>query len=174
MVENIAIVGLDREQSYETAKLLASELDMHFLDTIELFEFDNIPRTLSDMIKEYGLLYFRKKEKGALKYASEFSQTLIHCESGMAMRKANFDNLKTNCLVIYLHNSASVVERKIKSKKYKTIEEAKLFKISLDQIKNRIANLKKYSDIIVDAKNKSTLKLASEVLRKIKEFYGVN
>lgn len=174
MVENIAIIGLDREQSYETAKLLASELDMHFLDTIELFEFDNIPRTLSDMIKEYGLLYFRKKEKGALKYASEFSQTIIHCESGMAMRKANFSSLKENCLIIYLHNSASVIERKLKAKKYKTTEEAKLFKIGIGQIKNRITNLKNNSDIIIDAKNKSTLKLASESLRKIKEFYGVN
>ena len=174
MVENIAIIGLNRDQSYEVAKLLASELDMHFLDTIELFEFDNIPRTLSDMIREYGLLYFRKKEKGTLKYASEFSQTIIHCESGMAMRKVNFESLKKNCLVIYLHNSPSVVERKLKAKKFETLEQARIFKISAEQIKNRIANLKKYSDIIVDAKGKSDLKLSSEILRKIKDFYGIN
>ena len=100
MVENIAIIGIDRQQAYETAKLLASELEMHFLDTIELFEFDNVPRTLSDMIKEYGLRYFRKKEKGTLKYASEFNQTVINCESGMAMKKKNFESLRQNCLSI--------------------------------------------------------------------------
>ena len=57
MVQNIAIVGLNRSQAYEVGKLLAEELDMHFFDCLELFEFDNIPRTFPMMLEEFGEKY---------------------------------------------------------------------------------------------------------------------
>ena len=40
MVQNIAIIGLDRDVAYEVSKMVANQLEMHFLDTIDLFEFD--------------------------------------------------------------------------------------------------------------------------------------
>ena len=82
MVSNIAIIGLNRKMSRKVSELLSEELQMHFLDTIELFEFDNIPRTLSDIIRENGLRYFREKEKSLTGYASGFENTVIHAESG--------------------------------------------------------------------------------------------
>ena len=125
------------------------------------------------MIKEYGLLYFRKKEKGTLKYAAGFSQTVINCESGMAMRKLNFERLSKNCLIIYLHQSVSVINKKLNAKKYQTPELKKFYNVGIEKLNHRIKNLKKYSNIQIDAKGKSSLKLCSEIIRNIKEYYNV-
>lgn len=174
MVQNIAIVGLNRKQSYEIAKLLAEELDMHFFDCLELFEFDNIPRSFPTMLKAYGEKYYRKKEKGMLKYVAGFCETVIHLESGMAELKTNIKAVKENCLLIYLHVPASKVKCKLDREKYDTKEEKKFFNIPPARIDERIENLKKGADIVILASSGSALKLTSEILRQIKAYYQVN
>lgn len=173
MVQNIAIVGLNRKQSYEVAKLLAEELDMHFFDCLELFEFDNIPRTLPVMLEEYGEKYYRKKEKGIIKYASGFSETVINLEGGMAELKTNFKSIKQNCLLIYLHVPASKIKSKLSREDYKSKQEKRFFDISMSRLSKRITNLKAGADIIVPASSGSALKLTSEVLRSIKAYYSI-
>ena len=101
MVQNIAIVGLNRTKVYEVAKLLAEQLDMHFFDSLELFEFDNIPRNLSQMLEEYGEEYYRKKEKGMIGYVSGFTNCVINLESGMAESVVNFNQIKETSILIY-------------------------------------------------------------------------
>ncbi len=173
MVENIAIVGLNREQSYEVAKQVATQLDMYFFDSLELFEFDNIPRTLSQMLEEYGEAYFRKKEKSILKYACNFSETVIHLESGMANDMNNFKTVKSNCLLIYIHQSSTKIKAQITKTQYKTKELRKMFDITKVQIDKRIERLKKEADIVVDASRGSDMKIASDILRSIKNYYNV-
>lgn len=170
MVQNIAVVGLVREQAYEVSKLLAEELEMHFFDCIELFEFDNAPRNLTIMLRELGEKYYRKKEKGALKYASEFVNTVINLEAGMACRE-NFKTIKENCLFIYLHVPQGQVKKKLSGGKYRSIEEKKFFDVPPSKIKERIEKYKKNADIIIPASKGSALKISSEALRKIRAFY---
>ncbi len=172
MVNNIAVVGLERDRAYEVTKVLSTMLDMHFFDCIELFEFDNIPRSLATMLSEYGEKYYRETEKGMLKYASGFEETIINLESGMAC-KENFATIKKNCLLVYLHSPASKVEKYLSKKKYPSKEEKKFFDVPLEKIKKRIEAYKQNADIMVKASSGSALKIASEVLRKIKEFYKV-
>ena len=173
MVQNIAIVGLNRSQAYEVGKLLAEELDMHFFDCLELFEFDNIPRTFSEMLEGFGEKYYRKKEKGMVKYASGFNECVINFEGGIAENASNFDTIKDNCLLIYLHQSASYVKKKLDKVKYKSKHEEKFYNISIERISERIKELKAKADIVVPAMQGSPLKITSEILRKIKAYYNV-
>lgn len=171
MIENIAVVGLCREQAYEVGKMLAVELDMHFFDCIELFEFDNVPRNLTIMLRDLGEKYYRQKEKGMLKYVSGFNETVINLEAGMCS-KENFKTIKSNCLLVYLHSPLSVVRKRLAKAKYRSKEEKKFFCISDEKIEKRIMKYKANADIIVQATHGSALKLSSEVLRKIKAFYN--
>lgn len=170
MIQNIAIVGLNREKAYEVAKLLATELDMHFFDSLELFEFDNIPRTFSQMLKDYGESYYRKKEKGMIGYVSDFTNCVINLESGMAENIENIKQIKETSLLIYIHMPASMIEKKLIRKKYATKEEQEFFNVDINRIKERIKALKKNSDIMVIDEG-SELKVSSQTLRKIKEYY---
>jgi len=171
MIQNLAIVGLDRKQSYEIAKLLAQELDLYFFDCLELFEFDNIPRTFKVMLEDYGQSYFRKKEKSIIGYASSFNNCVINLESGMAENNSNFTKIKKNCLLIYIHSPASVIHRKLQTRKYNSEVEKKFYNISPVKIQKRIKSLKENSDIIVNASFGSSLKIVSEILRKINIYY---
>ena len=173
MVQNIAIVGLNRSQSYEVGKQLAEELDMHFFDCLELFEFDNIPRTFNVMLKEFGEQYYRQKEKGMLKYVSGFNECVINLEGGFSEKQINFETIKENCLLIYLHVPASVVKKKNEKTKYKAEQEKQFFDVSVEKINARIKALKDNADIVVPASQGSSLKICSEILRKIKEYYNV-
>jgi len=170
MVENIAIVGLDRRRSYEIAKMLASELEMQFLDTIELFEFDNAPRTLSVMLNEFGLNYFRKKEKGAIGYAAEFSNTVIHLESGMAENQANFESLKQTCLLIYIHKPTTQIKQCLENQKYDDDILSKFYNVSINKLRSRAKELKQKSQIVITDSQQSSLKIVSEILREIKKY----
>lgn len=173
MVQNIAIVGLNRSQAYEVGKLLAEELDMHFFDCLELFEFDNIPRTFPMMLEEFGEKYYREKEKGMLKYASGFNECIINLECGFADNKSNFGTIKENCLLVYLHIPASKIKKKIEKTKYNTEQEKKFFDVSIETVNARIKALKEGADILVTAQNGSVLKLCSDILRGIKAYYNV-
>ena len=173
MVQNIAIVGLNRSQAYEVGKLLAEELDMHFFDCLELFEFDNIPRTFPMMLEEFGEKYYRQKEKGMLKYAAGFNECIINLECGVAESKSKLETVKSNCLLIYLHAPASKIKKKIEKVKYATKYEKKFFDVSLEKVNARIKALKEEADIVVPAIQGSALKLCSEILRKIKAYYNV-
>lgn len=173
MVQNIAIVGLNRSQSYEVGKQLAEELDMHFFDCLELFEFDNIPRSFETMLEEFGEKYYRQKEKGMLKYASGFNECIINLECGIADSKSKFDIIKSNCLLIYLHSPASKIKKKLEKAKYTNKYLKKFYNVSIDKVNARIKALKENADIIVPAVQGSSLKICSEILRKIKAYYNV-
>ena len=171
MVSNIVIVSLNREISRQVGEILAEELEMHFLDTIELFEFDNIPRSLSDILKENGEKYFREKEKSLTGYASGFENTVINIESGCCLVAKNIKKLKENCLVIYLHFPPNTIKKYLDKKNYETEELKKFYNITLKKIERRAEILSDKADIRISASNKSFLKLSSEVLRAINAYY---
>lgn len=173
MVQNIAIIGMNRDVAYEVSKLVASQLDMHFMDTIDLFEFDNHPRTLSDMLKQFGLRYFREKEKGTIKYVAGFTNSVINIESGMSVFKNNFKMLKTTSLVIYLKQDIKELEYILAGKKYPDRYVKDFYCLTETNLLNRDDQLSKNADIVVKIYNESVFKIASEVIRQIKLFYGV-
>ena len=173
MVQNIAIIGLDRDISREVASLVANELEMHFMDTIDLFEFDNKPRDLSEMLKVFGVRHFRKKEKGTIKYVSSFNQTVINFESGSASCKENLKTIKENCLIVYLKKRKPSLIRDLKKKNYASVYLKRFYLLTDNAIKRRNDNLVKYADIVINVDNQSVFKITSELIRQIKAFYGV-
>ena len=171
MVQNIAVVGLVRKQAYEVSKILARELDMLFFDCVELFEFDNVPRNLTKMLTEFGERYYRTKEKGMLRYVSEFFNTVINLEAGMAS-KENFKTLKTSCLLVYVHSPLAVVKKKLEAQKYSSKKEKNFYCVSEKKILSRTEKYNKNADIVVSGSG-SAAKIVAEIIRKIKELYFV-
>ena len=171
MVSNIVILSMNRDVSRKVAEMLSEELQMHFLDTIELFEFDNIPHSFSEILEMNGESYFRKKEKGLLGYVCGFENTVIHAESGCVLSPENIKAMKENCLVIYLHLYPSNIKKYLGKKEYESNSLKLFYDIGEDAIKQRVKILKKDANIQVDANKKSFLKTTSDVLRAINEYY---
>lgn len=171
MISNIVVLGINRGATRQVAEMLSEQLQMHFVDTLELFEFDNIPRSLSDILREQGEAYFRKKEKSLNGYVSEFENTVIHAESGSVLNSKKIKEFKKNCLIVYIHYSASKVQKLLKSSEYKTKELKKFFNISLERINRRVELLKKHADISINGNGKSAFKITAETLRAIDDYF---
>lgn len=176
MVQNIAIVSFKSGQAYNVAKVLAGQLDMSFLDTVELFEFDNAPRTQSDMVREFGISIYKKKIRSTVKYASFFENTVINVDISALYSTNILDIVKRNCLIIYLNNGTKRVYNFLKKQQYKTKELKKLYKLSLEQVEKRNRQIREKADITINVSSAHDhdLKIASDVIRHIKEFYGVH
>lgn len=173
MVQNIAIISFKKNQAYEVSKLLAEQLDMSFLDTVELFEFDNAPRTQTDMIRDFGLKTYRKSICSTVKYASFFENTVINIDPSALSSQKIFDIIKNNCLLIYIGNGTKRVHGFLQKQKYASKELEKIYKLSLEKIQKTDEKIRKNADIVVGAVGPHDLKLVSEILRHIKDFYGV-
>ena len=174
MISNIAIISFKHEQAYEVSKLLAQEFDMQFLDTVELFEFDNIPRGQTEMIAEFGLRTYRKKFRSTVKYASFFENTVVNIDSSVAQTPDIFEIVKKNCVLIYLNNGTKRVKNYLDKQQYKTKELKKLYKISLAQVEKMAKNIKQEADITINVNGYSDLKISSLIIRNLKEFYKVD
>lgn len=174
MIKNIAIIGYKREQAYEVAKLLAEQFEMSFLDTVELFEFDNAPRTQSSMIEEFGMRIYRKKFHSTVKYASFFENTVINVDPSVAYSDSIFKLLKQNCLLIYLNNGTKRVFNYLSKQQYQTKQLKQLYKLSLSNVEKRTKRMRKNADITINTTGVSEFKITSEIIRHIKEFYKVN
>ena len=103
MKKNIAIICLDKAMARSTAQLLADQLTMRFFDMRELFEFDHKPHSFKDMLGDYGITYYRQKELGILKYASDFENIVFNIDSDVLYKKDTLKNLAENFLIIYMH-----------------------------------------------------------------------
>ncbi|MBQ9790135.1 MAG: hypothetical protein IJW24_00885 [Clostridia bacterium] len=171
MVSNIVIVGINRKMSRSVAEMVAEQLGMHFLDTIELFEFDNIPRNLSTILKEQGEAYFRKKEKSLSGYVGEFENTVIHAESGSVLEESNVEKLKQNAVVVYLHAPISKTKAEIHSADYQDGHLKKFFDVSLEKVRNRANLWKIKADIVVETKSGSALKVSADAIRAIEAYF---
>ena len=171
MITNIVIASIDRKESREVAEIVAEQLGMHVLDTIELFEFDNIPRSLGQILEEQGEQYFRKKEKSLSGYVSEFENTVISVESGCVLEPTNIEKLKTSAIIVYLNKSQKAIKEILKTQNYANKYLAKFYNISLDKIRNRVNLWKNSSDIVINTNNKSSLKVGAEVIRAMEEYF---
>ena len=171
MVQNIAIVGLDRKKAYEVAKTLAEELDLFFFDALELFEFDNLPRTFPSMLKEFGENYYRRKEKGIIGYASEFTNCVINLEGGFCENLDNIKKIKESSLLVYLAEAPNIVKEDVEKREFFNQEERNFFVVSEEVLKQRASLIENSADVIVNASSGSSLKIASETIRMIKNYY---
>jgi len=172
MVQNIALFSFDRLLSYEVGKLLSEQLDMSFLDTVELFNFDNAPRNQQTVIAEFGLKVYRKSFRSTVKGASFFENTVINVDYPVLSSKDILDIVKQNCLVIFLDTGNKRAYNKIKKTKHSK-ELAKIYSLKEDVFEKYHSKIQAEADICIKCLKNGELKIVSDIIRHIKEFYMV-
>jgi len=172
-VNCIAILGLIPEYTNEVASLVAEQLDMYYLDTLKLFEFDYGAYTFSELIKLNKTKWVRQKLYKRIKFACSLTNTIITCEPKTIKSEQKMKHICDNTLVIYLHQDERKVKKYEAEKEYKDNYLKKFFQIKDPDIKRMIYLAKNYADITINASKFSTFKCMGEVLREIKKYYGV-
>ncbi len=170
---NIVLVGLDYNFTLEVGKLLSEQLDMYFLDTQGLYEFDIRPKTIEDMVEAFGWEYYRNAQCGTVKYVCSFTSTIMAVESGAVMNSANLEKLNKYGLIIYLHQPQQTLVQQYQN--YSNLSDIKkqLYCLTEQEIKSRDEQLQVISEIIVNDFNAEPLRCCFSIVKEIKKFYGV-
>lgn len=171
MIQNIAITSFDREFAKKVGKELSSILDMFYIDTIELYEFDHIPHTMTDMLKAQGVSEFRDKECGTIGYVTDFANTVITFESGAIKRKKNIKKIKNSCEFIYLYKDLECAKTILQNAKYQSTIVKKFFNVPVKTLEIRDNILQKNADFVINITRKSPGMVAKDIIAKITKKY---
>ena len=169
---NIILMGLDYFYTLEVGKLLADQLEMYFLDSQGLYEFDIRPKTIDDIVSEFGMEYYRKAQSGTVKYICSFNSSILAIESGVVLNPENMDRLDKYGLIVYIRQTKDLLHTLYENTSNLSAVKKQIYHLSDADIYTRDEKLKIASEIIVED-NGEQLRCVSEIVKGIKKFYGV-
>ncbi len=169
---NIILMGLDYFYTLEVGKLLSDQLEMYFLDSQGLYEFDIKPKTIDDIVSEFGMDYYRKAQSGTVKYICSFNSSILAIESGVVLNQENMEKLDKYGLIVYIRQSKEILQSLYAKTNELSDIKKQIYHLSETDIYTRDEKLKIASEIIVED-NGEPLRCVSEILKGIKQFYGV-
>jgi len=114
-MKNIILVGLEGTNKSEIGEDLALKLKMKFVDTDEMMKRAG-GLSLPELLKKYGVKYFRTLENEIIEKVSRSSNTVIVVGGGSILQGKNVKVLKRNGLLIGLVTSK--INLKINKIKY--------------------------------------------------------
>jgi len=169
---NIILMGLDYFYTLEVGKLLSDQLEMYFLDSQGLYEFDIKPKTIDDIVSEFGMDYYRKAQSGTVKYICSFNLSILAIESGVVLNQENMEKLDKYGLIVYIRQSKELLQSLYAKTNELSDIKKQIYHLSETDIYTRDEKLKIASEILVED-NGEPLRCVSEILKGIKQFYGV-
>ncbi len=176
MKQNVLVVSYDYGFSRRIAKKLAEDFSMRLFDELELFEFDNMPRTYDEILNTLGKDYIFKKLKSIVRSEVEFDDSVFVADIGFADNCEDlFFKLKLSNFVVLLTKPIELELEELRYKTYKTNAEKELFSTDEKLLKTREDKIiKNLADIIIDADNLADEQIIEEIVDKIKNYYNVN
>jgi len=95
--------------------ILANVLGWDFYDLDKVIE-NNESKSIVEIFKDKGEVYFRKTETNTLKQFSQVDNTIVALGGGTVSNQENLDILTSTGLLIYLKTSPDMIYKRIKNK----------------------------------------------------------
>ena len=172
MKENLMVICYDYALARRIAGNLAEFLDMRYFDMIDMFNFNNAPYSLIDILKINGPKYVDKKMRSVLKTELDFSGVVFVVEPKVLAKNQDlFDKLKVCNLVMFLKRDIKddFVVREITQ--FKTDEEKEYFNLQLDELsENSLIFQNTLADIVVDIDNLNYEQIKDKVKQELENF----
>ncbi len=154
MKNNLFIVASDYGVAKTVSKTVADFFSMRLFDVVEMFEFDNAPRTIAEVASEFGDDYVKKEMRSTVKMGFDFD------DSVMAINIENlgcfvdlYGKISQKYLVIFLSDKSVCLSPAVNLSKM-------MF----------LANL---CDIAIDVSGKSPAEIHDETVSEITKYFGV-
>jgi len=167
-MKNVILVGLEGTNKLEIGKDLALKLKMKFVDTDEMIKKES-ELSLPELLKKYGVKYFRSLENEIIEKISDATNTVIVVGGGSILRGKNVKALKRNGLLI------SLITSKMNLKINKAKDEKSRLLGQWDQLfqsAKGILNLKTPSfpaaDYIIDITDLSIEEINQKIIEKLR------
>lgn len=164
---NIVLIGFMGSGKTSVAKQLSKITGMTNTDTDSIVE-KKSGKKIKKIFDEKGEDYFRDLESKAAIKASKMKNTIIATGGGIIKRPENIEALKRTGTLVFLKNSFSVSEARLKNKKDRPLFRQDRIKQARKLFKERMPVYIKSSDIIINTDKKSIKEAAEEIAMKIR------
>lgn len=174
MKQNILLVCYDNDIAEKVAEKLADFFSMRVLNCYELFEFDFMPRSLSQMVAERGTYYVKSELGKTVKYSSDYENVILVADISMAETCRDcFDRISSDYVSILLYDKPETEEKLLLSKKLDD-ELKKLLLHSKEELDAMQQLLKQNLDRSICITNLSFMDIFIKTIAEIKSVFNMN
>jgi len=114
-MKNVYLVGMMGSGKTTTGKALAKMLGVRFVDLDEQIV-ERVGRSINDIFKMEGELYFRNVESELLLQVSKDSNQIVATGGGIVINPSNSARMKSTGLVVYLKTGLDALWQRVKAK----------------------------------------------------------
>ncbi len=174
MKENLMVVCYDYALSRRIAKSLADFFDMRFFDMFDMFNFNNAPHTLSELLKNSGREYVDKKMRSVLKTELDFSGSVFVVEPKiLGLNGDLFEKIKSSNLVLFLKRDYKTEYAFREHMVFKTSEDKEYFSMPIDEMTENGENIQNtLADVVVDIDGLSFEQVKIKIQKALENFAG--
>lgn len=174
MKQNLLILSYDYTLSKRLSAKFADNFSMRVFDQRELFEFDHLPRSFSEVLLERGKEYIFKKFKSIIKMEFDFENTVFVADYSLADYAYDiFHNIKLANFTIYLYKNVEDELSEVLSKDYASNAEKEFYKIDEPLLLERENEIKNnLADITVDITGLTDDQIIDVVNQKMQNYYA--
>jgi shikimate kinase len=108
MKSNIVLTGFMGTGKTAVGQALAKRLNRQLIEVDSKIE-QMAGKSISDIFKDSGEIYFRELEIGAIKQAAAGKKQVIACGGGVVLNTINIDRLRETGVIINLVASAQII-----------------------------------------------------------------
>lgn len=162
----VVIIGFMGSGKSVVGRKLAKELKMEYIDMDTKIE-EIEKRSISDIFKEDGEVYFRNVETKLLKDLTTEDNIIISTGGGIVSKNENIDILKNEKNVILLDASVSTIKKNVSNEinKRPLLKESKDVEETIKTLLlGRIDKYNKASNIKINVDSKNIDEVVSEIL----------
>lgn len=165
-MKNIILIGFMGTGKTTVGKELARLKEMKFLDMdFEIEKKEN--KTIKQIFKEHGEVYFRRIESALLKEVYCLENTIISTGGGIIENESNAEILKNTKNVIWLDGNVNTIVNNLKNEidkrpKLKDVKDIKAY--VQDLLNHRYEKYEKCSNIKISIDDKNIAQVVREIL----------
>lgn len=165
-MSNIVLIGFMGSGKSTIGKKIANKKNMKFIDMdFEIEKLEN--KTISEIFRDYGEIYFREKETELLKKVLNNENAVISTGGGIIEKEENREILRKEGNIVWLYADSGKIVENIKNeihKRPKLMEAQNLEKYIDKLLKSRYSKYEEVSNIKVNTNNKNIDEVMSDIL----------
>ena len=173
MKSNIVLTGFMGTGKTAVGQALAKRLNRQFIEVDSKIE-QMAGKSISDIFKDNGEIYFRELEIGAIKQAAAGKKQVIACGGGVVLNTINIDRLRETGVIINLVASAQIIFKRTSG------NAASRPLLNIQQPAERIRELLKFrkpfydkaADLIINTSKLNIDTVADKIIDRLKNYAG--
>ena len=173
MKNNIVLTGFMGTGKTAVGQALAKRLNRQFIEVDSKIE-QMAGKSISDIFKDNGEIYFRELEIGAIKQAAAGKKQVIACGGGVVLNTINIDRLRETGVIINLAVSPQIILKRTSgnagSRPLLNIQQpAELIR---ELLKFRKPFYDRAADLIINTSKLNIDTVADKIIDRLKNYAG--